>query len=154
MILKAYRQPVFGKGGLLDRRAVNAHADRLIAEYAVITPGRETPVKLLSGGNIQRALLARELSSQPSLLIVASPTSGLDVGATETVWRILLEQRQQGRAILLISEDLEEVMTLSDRVAVLYEGEIMGIVQGEAHNLERIGLMMAGALRLPREEWV
>lgn len=154
MILKAYRQPAFGKSGMLDRRAVNDHADRLIAEYAVVTPGRETPVKLLSGGNIQRALLARELSSQPSLLIVASPTSGLDVGATETVWKILLEQRRQGRAILLISEDLEEVMTLSDRVAVLYEGEIMGIVHGEENNLERIGLMMAGALRLPREEWV
>lgn len=154
MILKNYRQPAFGRGVLLQRAAVQAYADRLIEEYAIVTPSRETPVKMLSGGNIQRALLARELSSQPLALIAATPTAGLDVGATETIWNILLAQRAQGRAILLISEDLEEIMTLSDRVAVLFEGEIMGIVRGEAHNLERIGLMMAGAFRLPREEWV
>ncbi|MEW6718320.1 MAG: ABC transporter ATP-binding protein [Chloroflexota bacterium] len=153
MILKTYRQAPISKGPLLDHKTVNAYADRLIQEYAVMTPSRETPVKLLSGGNIQRALLARELSTQPALLIAASPTSGLDVGATETVWKLLLEQRKQGRAVLLVSEDLDEVMTLSDRIAVLYEGEIMGIVHGEENNLEQIGLMMAGALRLPQEKW-
>lgn len=154
MILKSYRQPTFGRGMLLERTAVREYANRLIEQYAVITPSCETPVKLLSGGNIQRALLARELSSEPRLLIAATPTAGLDVGATETIWQILLEQRRQGRAILLISEDLEEVMTLSDRVAVMFAGEIMGIVRSEAQNLEKIGLMMAGAFRLPREEWV
>ncbi len=154
MILKTYRQPPISRGPFLDYRAVNSYADRLIAEYAVKTPGRETPMKLLSGGNIQRALLARELSSQPAVLIAASPTGGLDVGATETVWTVLLDQRLQKRAVLLVSEDLEEVMTLSDRIAVLYAGKIMGIVRGEEKNLEDIGLMMAGALHLPQEEWV
>ncbi len=154
MILKVYRRPPISRGPFLDYKEVRTYADRLIEEYSVLTPSRETPVKLLSGGNIQRALLARELSSQPALLIAASPTGGLDVGATETVWKVLLEQRKQERAVLLISEDLEEVMTLSDRVAVLYEGEIMGIVAGKEENLEKIGMMMAGALRLPQEEWV
>jgi simple sugar transport system ATP-binding protein len=107
---------------------------------------------MLSGGNIQRALLAREISSKPAVLIAASPTGGLDVGATETVWKLLLEQRKQGRAVLLVSEDLEEIITLSDRIAVLYEGEIMGIIEGGDENMEEVGLMMAGALRLPQEE--
>jgi simple sugar transport system ATP-binding protein len=86
--------------------------------------------------------------------VIAYPTSGLDVGAIETVWRILLAQRKEGRAILLVSDDLEEILTLSDRVAVMYNGEIMGIVEASQENLEKIGLMMAGATRIPEEQWV
>lgn len=153
MILKNYRKSPISQGAIIDYQAVNAYADELIAAYQVKTPNRETPMKLLSGGNIQRALLAREISTEPVILIAATPTGGLDVGATETVWTLLLEQRKQGRSVLLISEDLDEVMTLSDRIAVLYEGEIMGIVPGEDQYLDNIGLMMAGALRIPVEDW-
>jgi simple sugar transport system ATP-binding protein len=153
MILKNYRYPPISKGPFLDRQAVGQYAERLIAEYSIATPDPWTPLKLLSGGNIQRALLARELSANPVLLVAAHPTSGLDVGATETIWQLLLEQRTQGRAVLMISEALEEIMTLSDRIAVIYEGEIMGVVRSEDAELEEIGLMMAGAHRIPMEAW-
>lgn len=153
LILKNYRKPPISQGAVVDYSNVNKYADRLINEYQVKTPSRETPMKLLSGGNIQRALLAREISTEPDVLIAATPTGGLDVGATETVWKLLLEQRKHGRTVLLISEDLDEVMTLADRIAVLYEGEIMGILPGEEKYLDQIGLMMAGALRIPVEDW-
>ena len=143
-ILKSYRQAPFCRGLFLDRSAINAHADRLIAQYAVMTPSRETPVKLLSGGNIQRAILARETSSAPALLIAAHPTSGLDVGATEYIRQLLLAQRDQGTAVLLVSEDLEEILALSDRIVVMFEGQIVGLVEAAQADLEEIGLLMAG----------
>ncbi|MCS6908601.1 MAG: ABC transporter ATP-binding protein [Anaerolineales bacterium] len=154
MILKSYRTAPISKGAFIDRREMLNLAQRLIQEYEVITPGPEKPVKLLSGGNIQRALMARELSQQVDILVAAYPTSGLDVGAIETIWRILLSQRPLGKAILLVSDDLEEILTLSDRVAVMHNGEIMGIVEPKEENLEKIGLMMAGALKLEQEQWV
>jgi simple sugar transport system ATP-binding protein len=144
LILKNYRQPPIARGHFLDRAAIRAHADQLIAQYGVATPSRETPVKLLSGGNLQRVLLAREIAGAPSLLIAAHPTSGLDVGATEYIWQLLLAQREQGRAILLVSEDLEEILALSDRIAVMFEGQLMGILPAARAPLETIGLMMAG----------
>ncbi|MBM3125116.1 MAG: ABC transporter ATP-binding protein [Chloroflexi bacterium] len=147
MILKNYARPPIGNGPLLDREAVAAHTESLIKEYAISTPDRHTPIKRLSGGNIQRALLAREISEKPSLLIVAQPTSGLDVGATETIWNLLLEERARGAAVLLISDDLKEALALSDRLAVIFEGQIMGQFAAREANLEHIGLMMAGALR-------
>lgn len=147
LILKNYRYAPFAKGPFLSRTAIAQHADRLIAQYAVVTPSRETPVKLLSGGNIQRAILARECSGTPTLLIGAHPTSGVDVGATETIRQLLLEQRDRGTAILLVSEDLEEVLTLSDRIAVMFKGQIMGILPAGQVDLEKIGLMMAGTYR-------
>ena len=101
-------------------------------------------MKNLSGGNIQKLLLARELSRQPRVLIASQPTRGLDIGATEYVHRRLLEQRAEGTAILLISEDLDEILTLSDRIAVIYEGQIMGEVITEQATAEQLGLMMAG----------
>ena len=146
-ILKAYDQAPFCRRLFLDRAAVEAHADRLIAEYGVATPSPETPLKLLSGGNIQRAILARETSGAPRLLIAAHPTSGLDVGATEYIRQTLLAQREQGTAILLVSEDLEEILQLSDRIAVMYGGQIMGILPAERADLEVIGMMMAGIHR-------
>lgn len=149
MILKNYARPPIGRKVFLDAQAVATHADTLIRKYAISTPNRQTPIKRLSGGNIQRALLAREMTEQPSLLVVAQPTSGLDVGATETIWNLLLEERARGAAILLISDDLKEAMALSDRLAVLFEGQIMGEFTSQTMDLEKIGLMMAGALRQP-----
>ncbi len=144
LILKTYDQSPFCQGIFLNHEAIANHADRLIEQYEVITPSRETPLKLLSGGNIQRAILARETSCAPRLLIAAYPTSGLDVGATEYIRQVLLAQREQGTAVLLISEDLEEILQLSDRIAVMFNGEIMGILPADRADLETIGLMMAG----------
>jgi len=152
LILKDYCDAPFAQGAFLNYAAIDAHADRLVTQYSVTAPSRETPVRLLSGGNIQRVILARETYQAPTLLIAAHPTSGLDVGATESIRQLLLEQRDQGTAVLVVSEDLEEVMQLSDRIAVMFEGEIMGIVPAEEADLEIIGMMMAGAHRTPTPE--
>jgi simple sugar transport system ATP-binding protein len=149
LILKSYRHQRFCRGPFLDERAIVEHSDHLIAEYGVDTPSRDTPLKLLSGGNIQRVVLARETCESSSLLIAAHPTSGLDVGAIEYIWQLLLAERERGTAVLLVSEDLEEVFALSDRIAVMFEGEFMGIVPASEMELEEIGLMMAGAHRRP-----
>jgi simple sugar transport system ATP-binding protein len=116
----------------------------LIENFQVKTPSRETLAKSLSGGNIQKVVLARELSRQPNVIVAAQPTRGLDIGATEYVRAQLLKQRQDGAAILLISEDLDEILTLSDRIAVIYEGQIMDIVSGEEATPKELGLLMAG----------
>jgi simple sugar transport system ATP-binding protein len=147
LILKSYLRPQFNKNQFLDRERIHDHVDQLIRKYSISTPSRETPVKLLSGGNIQRALLARELSDSPPVLIATHPTSGLDVGAIEFIWDLFIKERDTGRAILLISEDLEEIMALSDRIAVLFEGEVVGIVKPQETTPEQIGLLMAGAHR-------
>ncbi|MBC7265159.1 MAG: ABC transporter ATP-binding protein [Chloroflexi bacterium] len=156
MILETHGQRPFADGGFLplnrcwflNRRAIEDYATQKISEYDVKTPDLRTPARHLSGGNIQRLILARELSRQPKLLLAAQPTRGLDIGATEYIRRKLLEERARGTAILLISEDLDEILALSDRIAVMYEGEIVGIVPGEGADVEQLGLMMAGALRL------
>lgn len=147
LILKTYDQAPVCRGIFLDSQAIASHADALIERYAVTTPSRETPLKLLSGGNIQRAILARETSGAPGLLIAAHPTSGLDIGATEYIRQVLLSQREKGTAVLLVSEDLEEILQLSDRIAVMYSGEIMGILPADRADLETIGMMMAGVHR-------
>jgi simple sugar transport system ATP-binding protein len=152
LILRTYCTQEFNRGVFLDQRAIAEHADELIAAYNVATPDRETPLRLLSGGNIQKVMLARESAQSPKLLIAAHPTSGLDVGATEYVWQQLLRERERGTAVLLVSEDLEEVFALSDRIAVMFEGELMGIVPTQEADLEEIGLMMAGSHRLPTQE--
>nr|HID14360.1 ABC transporter ATP-binding protein [Anaerolineae bacterium] len=149
LVLKSYRNQRFSRGPFLDARAIAEYADDLISRYGVVTPSRDTPLKLLSGGNIQRVVLARETSESPRLLIAAHATSGLDVGAIEYIWQLLLAERERGTAVLLVSEDLEEVFALSDRIAVMFEGELMGIVPTSEADLEEIGLMMAGAHRRP-----
>ena len=113
--------------------------------YNVKTPNLNTPLKNLSGGNIQKLIMARELLRKPKVLIAAQPTRGVDIGATEYIHKRLLEQRQQGTATLLISEDLDEIRAISDRIAVIYEGNIVGIVDGRSATTEQLGLMMAGA---------
>jgi general nucleoside transport system ATP-binding protein len=117
---------------------------QLIADFDVKTPSQETPLKYLSGGNIQKLILARELSRNPQVLIAAQPTRGVDIGATEYIHRRLIEQRQHGTATLLISEDLDEILNLSDRIAVMFEGRIMGIVPRDQADPQTLGLMMAG----------
>jgi simple sugar transport system ATP-binding protein len=141
----------FIRRGLLDKKLIQENAARLIAEYQIkASPADRT--RTLSGGNIQKVLLARALSNDPLVVIASQPTHGLDVGATEYVRTKLLEQRNAGTAVLLISEDLDEVMTLSDRIAVIYEGRIMGVVFAREANIEQLGLMMSGAMEVPRAE--
>jgi len=144
MILRDHDQEPFARNGFLSLRTVAEYADKLIQNFQVKTPSRDTPAKSLSGGNIQKVVLARELSREPRILIAAQPTRGVDIGATEYVHAQLLGQRQEGTAILLISEDLDEIMALSDRIAVIFEGKIMGIVDAEEATPEQLGLLMAG----------
>jgi ABC-type uncharacterized transport system ATPase subunit len=143
-ILRDYANPPLAKGPFLIPRAIAAFADRLIAEYDVKTPGRRAKVATLSGGNQQKLLIARELSGEPTVVVAVHPTRGVDVGATETIHGLLDAQRQRGAAVLLISEDLDELNALSDRIAVLYDGRVMGVVDVETSDTEQIGLMMAG----------
>jgi simple sugar transport system ATP-binding protein len=145
LALKNYRK--LGQGGrfFLSRRAMREQAQTLIREYNIATPSPETSARLLSGGNLQKVILARELAQQPLVTVAAYPTRGLDVGATENVRRILINERNQGAAILLISEDLDEIFAIADRIVVLFEGRIVGETSAEAATLEQIGLMMAGA---------
>jgi simple sugar transport system ATP-binding protein len=144
IILRDHHKDPFSRSGLLILRIIATYADKLIRRFQVKTPSRETPAKSLSGGNIQKVVLARELSREPRVLVAAQPTRGLDIGATEYVHARLLEQRQKGTAILLISEDLDEILALSDRIAVIYEGNIMGVVDGDQATPEQLGLLMAG----------
>lgn len=128
----------------MDRRLMREQAAELIKRFDISTPGPLTPVRKLSGGNLQKVILAREISSNPRVIIAAYPTRGLDIGATENVRNILVDERSNGTAILLISEDLDEIFALSDRIAVLYEGEVAGVVPGEQADRDAVGLMMAG----------
>jgi ABC-type uncharacterized transport system ATPase subunit len=142
LIMKCYRHPPVSRGWALSYVAARDRAQTLKKEYDIMVPDVRTPVRLLSGGNVQRTILAREISEQPELTIAVQPTRGLDVGAIEGVRRLLLEQRENGAAILLISEELEELISLSDRIYVLYEGEVMGeVLDG---NIDAIGQMMTG----------
>jgi simple sugar transport system ATP-binding protein len=136
----------FTRGGQLDKRRMRQHAEQLIAAYQ-IKAKPDDRIRTLSGGNMQKVILARVLERNPQVIVVAQPTRGLDVGATEYVHGKLLEQRQRGAAILLISEDLDEILALSDRIAVIYEGEIQGILLRAEADPERLGLLMSGAVR-------
>lgn len=129
----------------LNHAEVNAYAKKLISEYDIKTPSVNTPVLHLSGGNLQRLILARELSRKLKVLVAAQPTGGLDVGAAEYIREKLMEQKEKEGAILLISEDLDEIMSMSDRIAVMYEGRIMKTVPAEEAKVDDIGLMMTGA---------
>ncbi|HZQ08474.1 MAG TPA: ABC transporter ATP-binding protein [Anaerolineae bacterium] len=145
-ILETHAQPPLARGIFFNFAQIETHGNQLLREYDVRTPSLDTLVKSLSGGNIQKLILARELNRHPRLLIAAQPTRGVDIGATEYIHKRLIEQRTQGTAILLISEDLEEVRALADRVALMYEGEIVGIVPPDT-SVEELGLMMTGAKR-------
>ncbi|MFC2031645.1 ABC transporter ATP-binding protein, partial [Chloroflexota bacterium] len=136
----------FTKGGIIDRQAVSEYAQGLIEQFQ-IKASLGDRARTLSGGNLQKLILARVLSREPKVVIAPQPTRGLDVGATEYVRTQLLEQRTRGAAVMLISEDLEEILALSDRIAVMYEGEIVGIVPTRDADEEHLGLMMSGSLK-------
>jgi len=140
----------FEKRWFLNHDEVRKHAQKLIKDYEVITPSVDVPTRHLSGGNLQRLILARELSRKPKVLIAAQPTRGLDVSATEFIRKKLLEQSREGTAILLISEDLDEIMMMSDRIAVMYGGEIVSLMPAARAKKEEIGLMMAGVKKMPK----
>ncbi|MCX6056027.1 MAG: ABC transporter ATP-binding protein [Chloroflexi bacterium] len=147
VIMKNYNQQPIGMGWLINSIAANKFATKLKDEYEISAPFIKTPVRLLSGGNLQRVILAREISSKPKLMIAVQPTRGLDVGAIEGVQRLLMKQREAGAAVLLISEELEELLSLSDRIYIIYEGQIMGeVTDGD---IRKIGMMMTGT---PLEE--
>ncbi len=142
--LNFYFDETFSRYGLLDFRKIRELTEQLIAEYDVATPGAQVKAQSLSGGNLQRLILARVLARRPRLLIAALPTQGLDIGATEFVRNKLVEAKKQGAAILLISEDLDEILSLSDRVAPIYEGRLMAILPIEEARREAVGALMAG----------
>jgi len=147
LILQDNIRPPFSHRTFLAFGYISDHAKKLINAFNIKTPSRDTPAKNLSGGNIQKLILARELDRQPRFLIAAQPTRGVDIGATEYIHAQLLKQRSEGLATLLISEDLDEVKALSDRIMVLFGGEIMGIVNSDEVTIEELGLMMAGERR-------
>lgn len=143
--LKRYWRKPVARGVLINWGVVLSHAADIIKNFNVDTPSVATPVRNLSGGNIQKLMLGRELTDVPQVLIAMNPTWGLDVAATRFIRERLLEEREKGAAILLISEDLDELMSLSDRLAVIYRGKIMGLIEDPgAFGIERIGMMMAG----------
>lgn len=148
LILQDHINSPYSKGIFLEFNEIADHAAEMICSYSIKTPSQETPIKSLSGGNIQKLILARELSRKPRFLIAAQPTRGVDIGATEYIHNQLLEQRSAGLATLLISEDLDEVQALSDRIVVIFEGEIMGEVSHDEATAEKLGLMMAGEKEL------
>jgi simple sugar transport system ATP-binding protein len=143
LIMKTYDRPPVGRGWRVDSSAADRFAERLREDYKIRAPSLRTQARLLSGGNLQRLILAREISSQPTCMIAMQPTQGLDVGAIETVHQLLIEQRAAGIAILLISEELDELLALSDRICVIYEGRIVG--QVDDGNMDRLGMLMTGS---------
>ncbi|OAS18248.1 ABC transporter ATP-binding protein [Paenibacillus oryzisoli] len=145
MVLETYFHPAYNKGGFLNYEAIDKHAEALIKQFDVRTPSIYNKARSLSGGNQQKAIIAREIHKNPNLLIAAQPTRGLDVGAIEFVHRMLIEQRNKGKAVLLISFELDEIMNVSDRIAVIYEGQIVGEVMPQDTNDQEIGLLMAGS---------
>lgn len=146
MALQSYFQEPLSKNGLIRPEAIRKHSDKLIEMFDVRSgQGSNTKVRSMSGGNQQKAIIARELDRSPKLLIAAQPTRGLDVGAIEYIHKRLVEERDNGKAVLLMSLEMEEVLNVSDRIAIIYEGEIVGIVNAKDTDENELGLMMAGS---------
>ncbi len=143
-IMKNYCDGPIGNGWSINFTCAHDYAGGLKDKYDILAPNVRTMARKLSGGNLQKVILAREISAAPKMMVAMQPTRGLDVGAIEAIQRLLLEQREKGTAILLISEELEELLSLSDRIAVIYEGEIMGMVDADGADINDIGLMMTG----------
>jgi simple sugar transport system ATP-binding protein len=147
LILGSNHRPPFNEGLTLNFSAINNHADKLIKDFDIRPSDRDNLLKSLSGGNQQKVIVARELFGEPRLLIAAQPTRGLDVGSTEFVHKQILNERDKGKAILLVSADLEEILSLSDLIAVIYEGEIVAILDPKKTNEKELGLLMTGSVR-------
>ena len=146
LILKSYFDPSFVTYGWLNQRRIQSTAQQLVNDFAIKTPSLATKVKALSGGNQQKVVVAREMVIGTELLVAVQPTRGLDVGATEYVHSVLIREREQGRAILLISTELSEVMSLSDRIGVMYKGKLLKVIPSQEATVEEIGLLMAGVV--------
>ena len=148
IILENYYRKPFSKAGILQREKIHSYAEELIKEFDVRSAqGSSTIARSMSGGNQQKAIIAREIDRSPEVMIVAQPTRGLDVGAIEYIHRRLIEERDKGKTILLFSLELDEILNVSDRIAVMYEGEIVGIVDADKTDENELGLMMAGGGR-------
>ena len=147
MVLQTYYKKPYSNMGVLDFKAINKKAKELIEEFDVRTPSEKTLARALSGGNQQKAIIGREVDRNPDLLIAAQPTRGLDVGAIEFIHKRLIEQRDQGKAVLLVSFELEEIMNVSDRIAVMYEGQVVAVVDPKETTEQELGLLMAGSKR-------
>ena len=141
MLLKSYKK---NKGFIIDKKPSKQLAEELVDKLSITTPGVETPVRMLSGGNVQKVLLGREIESEPNVLITAYPVRGLDINSSYIIYDLLNEQKKKNVAILFIGEDLDVLLELSDRIMVLCHGELMGIVDAKNTTKEEIGLMMAG----------
>ncbi len=152
--MKGYRSAPLADRGILRPQRIIDFALTMIQLFKIATPTATTRVKFLSGGNIQKTVLAREIDACEGLLVAVYPSRGLDVGATEAVRRRLIQQRDAGRAVLLISEDLEELTSVADKIAVLYEGRVMGVLTPDQVDVEKIGLMMAGVGCTPTDDLV
>lgn len=148
MILKVYDQTPYAEKGLLNREAIAEYTNRLMTEFDVRAgQGASALARSLSGGNQQKAIVGREIDLNPELLLAVQPTRGLDVGAIEYIHRRIVEQRDKGKAVLLVSLELDEILNLADRIAVIYNGELVGLVDAKTTNEHEIGLMMAGGQR-------
>ena len=145
MLLKNYNE---SKGPFVDRKAGRASAEQVIRELEVVTPSTETPVRRLSGGNVQKVLLGREIKAGPNVIVTAYPVRGLDIGSSYTIYDILNRQKKAGVGILFVGEDLDVMMALCDKIMVLCHGKVMGIVHAHKTTKEELGLMMTGALDL------
>ena len=147
-ILKQHHQKRFTRRAFLAMGRIKEHTRQLINDFQVATPSIKVQTKNLSGGNIQKLILGREIADKPDLLVAAHPTYGLDIGATEYLRNQLLKRRKEGGAVMLVSEDLDEIFELSDRIAVMFQGRFMGILESDDPHSADIGLMMAGALQI------
>lgn len=151
LILRDYNDARFGRGWALDYQAIKKWARELVRKFDIDVAALENPVKLMSGGNLQRLLLAREISQNPRVILAAYPTRGLDVAATEAIYHMLLSEREQGAAIILVMEDLDEIMRLADRVVVMYNGTLSPAYEAGQIDIEEIGRLMAGVMNQTRE---
>ena len=147
LLLKDYRLKEYNRGIFLNRKKARAVAAKIVKKFTIHTGNIKYPVRMMSGGNLQKLLFAREVTGNAKLLIAAYPVRGLDIGATENVYNLLLGQRERGRGILFISEDLNAIFSIADRIAVLFEGKIMDIIPAAKANIEDVGLLMAGKVQ-------
>lgn len=145
MVLNRYFEPPFARGWLMNQDQIVENGQKLVTQYDVRTPGVFTPASSLSGGNKQKVIVAREFSHPTKLLVAAQPTRGIDVGSIEFIHKQIVDQRDQGVAVLLVSAELDEVLNLADRVAVLFGGRIVKQLPIEEVTRERVGLLMAGS---------
>ena len=145
MLLKSYRD---GKGPFVDRKRGRKEAKQVIADYDIVTPSTETPVRRLSGGNVQKVLLGREIKAGPNVIVTAYPVRGLDINSSYMIYDTLNKQKTDGVGVLFVGEDLDVMIALCDKIMVLCHGKLMGVVHAHKTNKEELGLMMTGSLDL------